>query len=147
MAKIILTKKVKDLGTAGDVVTVKDGFFRNYLAPQKYAILWTKGAEKDIESIKAARAKRQIETIEAANEVKAKISAGVTIKMKVGKTGKLFGSVNAASVVEAIKDTYSVELDKHAIDMKPIKESGSYVVTVDLHNDVQVELPVLIKKA
>ncbi|MGG8409218.1 50S ribosomal protein L9, partial [Streptomyces sp. 12297] len=70
--KIILTHEVSGLGTAGDVVDVKDGYARNYLVPRGFAIRWTKGGEKDVAQIRRARKIHEIATIEQANEIKAK---------------------------------------------------------------------------
>ena len=71
MSKIILTNEVSGLGSAGDVVEVKNGFARNYLLPRGFAVLWSKGGEKQVESIKAARATRALATVEEANTLKA----------------------------------------------------------------------------
>ncbi len=84
MAKIILTNEVSGLGTAGDIVEVKNGYARNYLLPRGHAIVWTKGGEKQVESIKAARAARAIANLEDAQELAAKLKSQpvkVTVKL------------------------------------------------------------------
>ena len=71
--KIILTNEVSGLGTAGDIVEVKDGYARNYLVPRGFAIRWTKGGQKDVDAIRRARKIHEIQTLEQANEVKGKL--------------------------------------------------------------------------
>jgi large subunit ribosomal protein L9 len=73
MSKVILTNEVSGLGSAGDVVEVKNGYARNYLVPQGFAVLWSKGGEKQVESIKAARNARAIATVEEAQTLKARL--------------------------------------------------------------------------
>ncbi|CAM5358934.1 Large ribosomal subunit protein bL9 OS=Streptomyces cyaneofuscatus OX=66883 GN=rplI PE=3 SV=1 [Streptomyces cyaneofuscatus] len=91
--KIILTHEVSGLGTAGDVVDVKDGYARNYLVPRGFAIRWTKGGEKDVAQIRRARKIHEIATIEQAkNEIKAKLeSVKVRLAVRSGDAGRLFG--------------------------------------------------------
>lgn len=97
--KIILTHEVSGLGTAGDVVDVKDGYARNYLVPRGFAIRWTKGGEKDVAQIRRARKIHEIATIEQANEIKAKLEAvKVRLAVRSGDAGRLFGSVTPADV-------------------------------------------------
>ena len=81
MAKLILTNEVTGLGSAGDVVEVKNGYARNYLLPRNVAIRWTKGGEKDVEQIRRGRRIREIATIEQANDVKAQLE-GVKVRLK-----------------------------------------------------------------
>ena len=92
--KIILTQEVSGLGTPGDIVEVKDGYGRNYLLPQGFAIAWTKGGEKQVTSIKRARSAREIRDLGHANEVKAQLEAlKVSLSARAGTGGRLFGSV------------------------------------------------------
>ena len=92
--KIILTQEVSGLGTPGDIVEVKDGYGRNYLLPQGFAIGWTKGAEKQVASIKRARSAREIRDLGHANEVKAQLEASRSrCRPGPARGGRLFGSV------------------------------------------------------
>ena len=92
MSKVILTHEVTGLGSAGDVVDVKNGYARNYLVPQGFAIAWSRGGEKQVEQIKAARAARELHTIEQAQDLKAKLEATkVKLTVKAGREGRLFG--------------------------------------------------------
>ena len=98
--KLILTQEVSGLGVAGDVVTVKDGYGRNYLVPRGFAIAWTRGGEKQVTQIKRARKVREIRDNAHANEVKQALEAlAVVVPVKAGETGRLFGSVTTSDVV------------------------------------------------
>ncbi|MER7703447.1 50S ribosomal protein L9 [Kitasatospora sp. NPDC097605] len=147
--KIILTHEVPGLGSAGEVVEVKDGYARNYLVPRGYAIRWTKGGQKDVDAIRRARKIHEIQTLEAANEVKGKLE-GVQVKLAVrsGDAGRLFGSVTQADVVEAIKAAGGPSVDKRAVAIaSPIKTVGTHKVSVKLHSDVQANLDIAVVAA
>jgi large subunit ribosomal protein L9 len=136
--KIILTSEVSGLGTPGDIVEVKDGFGRNYLLPQGFAIPWTKGGEKQVTSIKRARSAREIRDLGHANEVKAQLEAlKVTLSARAGSGGRLFGSVTPSEVQEAVKAAGGPDLDRRRIELPGhIKALGQYQVSVRLHTDV-----------
>ncbi|WP_406201344.1 50S ribosomal protein L9 [Kitasatospora sp. NBC_01560] len=147
--KIILTHEVPGLGSAGEVVEVKDGYARNFLVPRGFAIRWTKGGQKDVDAIRRARKIHEIQTLEAANEVKGKLE-GVQVKLAVrsGEAGRLFGSVTQADVVEAIKAAGGPAVDKRAVAIgSPIKTVGTHKVSVKLHADVQANLDVAVVAA
>jgi large subunit ribosomal protein L9 len=147
--KIILTHEVPGLGGAGEVVEVKDGYARNFLVPRGFAIRWTKGGQKDVDAIRRARKVHAIQTLEAANEVKAKLE-GLQVKLAVrsGDAGRLFGSVTQADVVEAIKAAEGPVVDKRAVAIaSPIKTVGTHKVSVKLHADVQANLDVAVVAA
>ena len=140
--KIILTHEVPGLGSAGEVVEVKDGYARNFLVPRGFAIRWTKGGQKDVDAIRRARKIHEIQTLEAANEVKAKLE-GLQVKLSVrsGDAGRLFGSVTQADIVDAIKAADGPAVDKRAVAIgSPIKTVGTHKVSVKLHSDVQANL-------
>ena len=138
MAKIILTQEVSGLGSAGDVVEVKDGYARNYLLPQGVAIRWTRGGEKEVENIKAARAKRAARDADHAVEIKGKLeAAAVNLKVRAGKDGRLFGAVTVADIAGALEASTGESIDKRTVALKnPIKSLGNHSVTVRLHDDV-----------
>ncbi|MEU9096602.1 50S ribosomal protein L9 [Streptomyces sp. NPDC048361] len=147
--KIILTHEVSGLGTAGDVVDVKDGYARNYLVPRGFAIRWTKGGEKDVAQIRRARKIHEIATIEQANEVKARLE-GVKVRLAVrsGDAGRLFGSVTQADVASAIKSAGGPDVDKRRVELgAPIKTLGAHQVSVRLHADVVAKLGVEVVAA
>ncbi|GAA1635913.1 50S ribosomal protein L9 [Catellatospora bangladeshensis] len=136
--KIILTHEVSGLGGPGDIVEVKDGFGRNYLLPQGFAILWTKGAEKQVSSIKRARAAREVRDLGHANEIKAQLEGlKVTLTARAGQGGRLFGSVTPNEVADAVKTAGGPVLDKRKIELPAhIKSTGGYTVQIKLHPDV-----------
>jgi large subunit ribosomal protein L9 len=136
--KIILTQEVTGLGTPGDVVEVKDGFGRNYLLPQGFAISWTKGAEKQITLIKRARSAREIRDLGHANEVRTQLeSLKVNLSARAGAGGRLFGSVTPAEVVAAVRSAGGPDLDRRRVELPGhIKSTGSYQVQVKLHPEV-----------
>jgi large subunit ribosomal protein L9 len=136
--KVILTQEVSGLGAPGDIVEVKPGFGRNYLLPQGFAINWTKGGEKQVSSIKRARAAREIRDLGHANEVKAQLEElKVTLSARAGSGGRLFGSVTPAEVQEAVKSAGGPDLDKRRIELAaPIKSTGQHQVRVRLHPEV-----------
>ncbi|MYT81474.1 large subunit ribosomal protein L9 [Streptomyces sp. MnatMP-M77] len=147
--KIILTHEVSGLGTAGDVVDVKDGYARNYLVPLGFAIRWTKGGEKDVAQIRRARKIHEIATIEQANEIKAKLE-GVKVRLAVrsGDAGRLFGSVTPADVAAAIKAAGGPDVDKRRVELgSPIKTLGGHQVSVRLHPEVAAKLGVEVVAA
>lgn len=147
--KIILTHEVSGLGTAGDVVDVKDGYARNYLVPRGFAIRWTKGGEKDVAQIRRARKIHEIATIEQANEIKAKLE-GVKVRLVVrsGDAGRLFGSVTPADVAAAIKAAGGPDVDKRRVELgSPIKTLGGHQVSVRLHPEVAAKLGVEVVAA
>ena len=136
--KIILTQEVSGLGTPGDIVEVKNGYGRNYLLPQGFAILWTKGGEKQVTLIKRARGAREIRDLGHANEVKAQLEGlGVKMSARAGTGGRLFGSITASEVQQAVKAAGGPDLDRRRIELPGhIKSVGSYQVQVRLHPDV-----------
>jgi large subunit ribosomal protein L9 len=138
MSKLILTHEVTGLGAPGDVVDVKNGFARNYLIPQGFAVAWTRGGEKQIESIKAARAAREHATLEEAQDLKARLQATtVTLAVKAGEGGRLFGSVKTADVASAVEAAGLGQVDKRKIEITaPIKSIGEHEATIRLRDDI-----------
>ncbi|MBZ4018288.1 MULTISPECIES: 50S ribosomal protein L9 [Streptomyces] len=147
--KIILTHEVSGLGTAGDVVDVRDGYARNYLVPRGFAIRWTKGGEKDVEQIRRGRKIREIASVEQANEVKGQLE-GVKVQLAVraGDAGRLFGSVTQADIASAIKAAGGPDVDKRRVEVgSPIKTLGAHQVSVRLHPEVVANLGVEVVAA
>lgn len=149
MAKLILTQEVSGLGAAGDIVEVKDGYARNYLLPRGYALAWTKGGEKDVERIRAARKAREIATVEEAQAIAEKLqSQPVKIGVKTGESGRLFGTVGAAQIAEAVEAAGLGSIDKRTVEIpERIKAVGSYSATVKLHADVTAALDLQVVAA
>ena len=147
--KIILTQEVTGLGTPGDIVEVKDGYGRNYLLPQAYAIPWSKGAEKQIVTIKRARGAREIRDLGHANEVKAQIEAlSVKLAVRAGDTGRLYGSVTAAEIVDAVRSAGGPALDRRRVQLPgAVKSVGDYKVQVKLHPEVTATFTLTVDAA
>jgi large subunit ribosomal protein L9 len=140
--KLILTQEVSSLGAPGDVVEVKDGYGRNYLMPRGFAIRWTKGAEKQIDSIKKARSVRDVRDLGHADEIKSQLEAlTVRVPAQAGSTGRLFGAVTVADIVAAVKAAGGPDIDKRRIQVdQPIKAIGPHEVQVKVHDEVQARL-------
>ena len=139
--KLILTQEVDGLGAPGDVVEVKDGYGRNYLVPRGLGIRWTRGGEKTIESIKAARTARAVRDEDHAKDVKAKLEGSTfQVKVRAGEGGRLFGAVTTGDIATAIADG-GAEVDKRTIVVaNPIKSLGAHTVKVKLHDDVEAQV-------
>ncbi|WEG08928.1 50S ribosomal protein L9 [Microbacterium horticulturae] len=138
MAKLILTNEVAGLGSAGDVVEVKNGYARNYLIPQGFAVTWSRGGEKQVASIRAARDARAIHDHEEAVALKDALEGTkVRLAVKAGAEGRLFGSVKTVDIAEAVKAAGIGELDKRRIHItSPIKAVGEHEATVRLRDDL-----------
>jgi large subunit ribosomal protein L9 len=140
--KLILTQEVSGLGIAGDVVEVKDGYGRNYLLPRGYAIAWTRGGEKQVSQIKRAQKVREVRDLDHANEIKQALEAlTITMTAHAGDSGRLFGSISAADIADAVKAAGGPVVDKRRVDMlAPIKTVGKHSATVEVHPDVTATL-------
>ena len=138
MAKLILTNEVAGLGSAGDVVEVKNGYARNYLIPQGFAVAWTRGGEKQVASIRAARDARAIHDHEEAVALKNALETNkVRLAVKAGAEGRLFGAVKTVDVAEAVKAAGLGDLDKRKIHITaPIKSVGEHEATIRLRDDL-----------
>jgi large subunit ribosomal protein L9 len=136
--KLILTQEVAGLGGPGDVVEVKDGYGRNYLVPRGAAIRWTRGGEKQIESIRRGREVRQVTDLGNAQDVKTRLEAlDVKLAVRAGDSGRLFGSVTPADIVTAVGKAGGPQVDKRRIEIgSPIKTVGAHRVTVRIHPEV-----------
>jgi large subunit ribosomal protein L9 len=146
MAKLILTHEVSGLGAPGDVIEVKDGYARNYLVPRRLATPWTKGAQKQVDQIRAARRSREIHTIEDARAVRDSLqNKPVVVPVRAGGNGRLFGAVTTADIAAAVSAAGGPALDKRKIEVPTaIKSLGEHRVHVRLHADVQATLEVKV---
>ncbi len=148
--KIILTADVTGLGESGDIVEVKDGYARNLLLPRGLAIVATKGAQKQVETIRRVQESRRVRNLEHAQELKQQLQGlgSVTLGAKVSAQGKLFGSITAADVVAAVRKAGGPNLDKRSVDLRGhIKSLGKHSVDVRLHPDVKTQLNVEVSAA
>ena len=149
--KLILTAEVEHLGVAGDAVEVKDGYGRNYLLPRGLAIKATRGAEKQVETIRRAQAAREVRGLEHANELKQALEnlSEVSLSVKTHDSGKLFGSVTAADVVSAVRAAGGPSVEKRNVEFPKghIKATGSHAVVVNLHPKVEAKFTVDVVSA
>ena len=145
--KVILTHEVSDLGSAGDVVDVKDGYARNFLFRRGLATAWTKGGQKQVDAIAKGRATRAVKSLEEAQSIKGNLeSKSVTVPAHAGQGGRLFGAVSTADIAAAVKAAGGPELDKRTIEVPtPIKTTGTHAAMIRLHPEVRatIELEVV----
>jgi len=149
MSKVILTQDVTGLGAPGDVIEVKNGYSRNYLIPQGLAVAWTRGGEKQVDSIKAARVAREHATIEEAQDLKARLEANpVTLAVKAGAEGRLFGSVKTTDVAEAVAAAGLGSIDKRLLELvAPIKGLGQHEAILKLRDGLVATITISVVAA
>jgi large subunit ribosomal protein L9 len=142
--RLILTQEVTGLGGPGDVVEVRDGYGRNYLVPRGLAMVATRGAEKQIAQIRRAREVREVRDLGQAQAIAAQLrSLPVRLPGRAGQGGRLFGSVTAADVADAVLAAGGPKLDRRRIELhNPIKALGRHLVSVRLHPEVVAEVHV-----
>ena len=141
--KVILTEEIRGLGTRGDVVTVKDGYARNFLLPKNLAREATAGNLKQIEHERRKWALLAQQEKEAAQKAADKVKGvKIRIEKRVGESGHLFGSVTANEIADALAEK-GIEVDKRRIELaSPIKSAGVHDVEVRLHRDVTASIQV-----
>jgi large subunit ribosomal protein L9 len=140
--KVILTHEVSGLGTAGDVVDVKDGYARNFLMRRGLATGWTKGFEKQVAAIQKGREIREVKSLDEAKGLRGQLEAKtIKVAAKAGKSGRLFGAVTPGDVADAVKAAGGPQLDRRKIELSSsIKSTGVLEALVRLHPDVQATL-------
>ena len=139
--KLILTNEVAGLGSAGDVVEVKDGYGRNFLLPRGLATQWTKGGQKQVENLQKGRAARELKSLDEAKGVKGQLEARVLrISAHAAAGGRLFGAVTQGDVAKAA-DEAGITIDKRRVEFPtPIKATGEHAAMVTLHPEVKANL-------
>lgn len=146
--KIVLKQAVGNLGEAGDQVIVAGGFARNYLIPRGIAVPATKGNVAQADTWRNSRTSREARERTLAEQLRDKIrSAPISVTAQAGPDGRLFGSVTAADVAQAISGTFGVEIDRHQVELEPIKHLGVHEVKVTLYPEVSAEIPVEVLAA
>ena len=144
--KVILLDEIKGKGGEGDVVEVAQGYAENFLFPKKLAVAATKGNLKQLDERRNNIAKREAVRLATANETKAAFEGKtVTVDVKVGDEGILFGSVTAAMVADAIKAQLGMDIDRKRVELgKPIKVAGAHTVAISLYREIKAEVVVLV---
>ena len=144
--QVILKKEVQNIGEAGDLVNVKDGYARNYLIPKNYAEVATEGAlknrEQNIARIKAKQEKLHQEALAKAEQIE-KLGS-IELSAKAGESGKLFGTITTKKLCEELKEKSNIEIDRKTVSLNsPINKIGEYTMLIKLTSKVKTELKVV----
>lgn len=146
--QVVLEQDVKGTGKKGEIVNVSDGYARNFLLPRKLASPADKAALNAMNIQKSAAQHRRFTVGNKAREdAKAIEKLTVTIPVKMGENGKMFGSVTGKEVAAALKEQHGMEIDKKKIAMDQIRSTGEYVARISLFEDVKANLKVVVKEA
>jgi large subunit ribosomal protein L9 len=142
---VLLREDVDNLGARGEIVKVKAGYARNYLLPRKLAVQATPGNVKQIEAERGALLKKEAKERGTAEAQAGQMSGlRLNFERKVGEHGLLYGSVTAMHIADALKEK-GYEIDRRRVHLaEPIKETGEYTVSVRLHREVNVDIPVTV---
>ena len=144
--KVILLCDVKGSGKKDDVINVSDGYARNFLFPKKWAVEATPGAVKEIERKRAAEEKLERERRAAAEEVAKGLKGKViTLKVKAGAQGRLYGSITSQEIAAALKEQHGVEIDKRKIECEPIRQAGEVDINVVVYTGIKAPMKVLVE--
>ena len=147
--KVILLEDVKSLGKKGQIVDVSDGYARNFILAKKLGLEATSKNLNDLKLKKAHEDKLAAQRLQEAKDFAAKLEGlQVTLKIKAGEGGKLFGSISSKEIAEAAKEQLGLEIDKKKLVLpNPIKAIGTTDVPVKLHSQVTGELKVIVQEA
>ncbi len=145
--QVILKKDVQNLGEAGDIVNVKDGYARNFLLPQAVAEIATEGAlqnrEKNLARIKAKQEKLHAEALAKAEQIEK--FGKLELSAKAGESGKLFGTITTKKLTEELKEKSGIEVDRKNVSLNaPINKIGEYKMLIKLTSKVKCELGVVV---
>jgi large subunit ribosomal protein L9 len=142
--KIVLRDDVENVGRKGDLIEVTDGFARNYLVPRGLAMKATKGVVRQADAMRKSRDAREARDRDAAQALADQLTGRrIALRARAGEGGRLFGSITAADVVDAVREQTGVELDRRKTQLaEPLKELGAIDVPVKLHPDVDVILSI-----
>jgi large subunit ribosomal protein L9 len=146
--KIILKQDVPNLGDAGEIVEVADGYGNNYLMPRGMAMRVTKGAIADAEAIARSRRKREANSLAEAADRRADLERRpVTVTANAGEDGKLYGSIGTTVIAKAVRDQLGVPVDRRRITLeRPLKELGEHEVGIRVHREVEATVRVVVAR-
>jgi large subunit ribosomal protein L9 len=146
--KVILNEDVKGKGKKGDIVSVSDGYARNFLFPKKLA---KEATAENLNAVKIAKGaqkhKKDVEKQNAADAAEKIRDLTVTVNAKTGGAGRLFGAITAKEVAAALKEEHGIDIDKRKFVMDNIKEVGEYTVQVKVYAEISSDLKVIVKEA
>lgn len=144
--KVMLIKDIENVGHAGDIKDVADGYGRNFLIPRRLAVLAGRGAEAEARRLRDAVTKREAKERDEAQELADMIDdKTVVVRLKVGAEDKVFGAITNDDIATALRLQHQVEIDRRKIDMKdPLKQLGEHRVPLKLHRDVTANINLII---
>lgn len=144
----MLTKDVENVGRAGEIKDVADGFGRNFLIPRKLAVLAGRGVEAEARRIQEAAARRESKERDQARELAEEIdNRTVVVRLKVGAEDKVFGAITNEDISTAIKQQHQVDVDRRRIELKePLKQLGEHQVSLHLHRDIEAHINLIITR-
>ena len=144
--KVMLTKDIENVGRAGDVKEVADGYGRNYLLPRKLAVPARAGVEAEAKKIRDASNRREAKDRDEAQALADEIgNKTVVVRLRTGAEDKAFGAVTSTDIATALKAQHQVEIDRHKIDLKePIKQLGEHQVALHLHREVEANINLIV---
>ena len=139
--QVLLLKPIQGLGVEGDTVTVRAGYARNFLLPRKIALPITHANKKQMESLLKAREAREVQELDSARDLAAKVSnITIAVAVKTGEGGKMYGAVTANDLIIRLKEE-GIELARKQLSLPaPVKELGPHTVAVKLHSEISAEL-------
>ena len=144
--KVMLTKDVANVGAAGEIKDVADGYGRNFLIPRKLAVVAGRGVEVEARRIREAASRREVKERDEAQELAEVIgNKTVVVRLKVGAEDKVFGAITNEDIAVALRQQQQVEIDRRKIDLKePIKQLGEHVVPLRLHREVEAHINLIV---
>jgi large subunit ribosomal protein L9 len=142
----MLTQDVANVGRAGEVKEVADGYGRNYLLPRRLAVVARRGVEEEGRRMREAAAKREAKDREDAQSLADEIgNKTVVLRLKVGAEEKAFGAITSQDIANGLKAQHQVDIDRHRIDLKePIKQLGEHQVTLRLHREIGATINLIV---
>jgi large subunit ribosomal protein L9 len=147
--RVILKQDVPNLGDAGEIVEVADGYGNNYLMPRGMAMRVTKGAVADADAIARSRRRREARTLAEAEERRAALERRpVTVTANAGEDGTLYGSIGTTAIAQAVNEQLGIPIDRRRITLeRPLKELGEHEVEVRVHRDVKAAIRLIVARA
>jgi large subunit ribosomal protein L9 len=135
--ELILLKNIDKVGDKYEIVSVKNGYGRNYLIPQGLAMVANDGNRRSLASMVSAQEKREAKMVGEYQEMATKlVDNSLTMKVKAGTSGRLFGSIGSAQVASALREQMGIDIERKKISMDDVKDLGSYTATVTFHKEV-----------
>lgn len=146
--KVILLCDVKDIGKKSDILNVSDGYARNFLFPRKWAMEATPAAVKEIERKRAVEEKLEAERrAEAAQRAASLSGKTINFQAKCGEKGRLYGSITAQEITDALKAQHGIEVDKRKLECEAIRHTGEYDATVWVYSGITAKMKVVVTAA